>query len=237
MFLQNITMPEFSRALIKTQSAILPVGVLEQHGPHLPLGLDAMHATMLARRTAELHPCLVAPPLNYGLCRSTSQHPGTVGISANTLKMNIHDISLGFYGQGIKTLTILTGHAGGTHQAALLDSAEEVLKETNLEIAVICVLDLFDQATEFLECKGDSHAGEVETSLAMHLWPELVKGSAKEEYPTYPRFILVRDKVGHWPGGVWGDPTKASREKGEKIFELEAENLVKVIKDLEKRAA
>ena len=92
-----------------------------------------------------------------------------------------------------------------------------------------------DEAKEYLECPGDSHAGEVETSLAMHLWPDLVKGTAPEEYPTIPRFVLVRDKVAHWPGGVWGDPGKASAEKGARILAAEAKALAGVMDDLKSR--
>jgi creatinine amidohydrolase len=73
----------------------------------------------------------------------------------------------------------------------------------------------------------------VETSLALFLWPEMVNGTAPEEYPTFPRFRLVRNKRDHWPGGVWGDPSKASAEKGRRIMEVEARALVEVLKDLE----
>ncbi len=86
MDLLRLTMPEFAGLEEKSRGAILPVGAVEQHGPHLPLGFDAMHAHALALAAAELHPCLVAPPLYYGLCRSTSQHPGTVGIPAAALQ-------------------------------------------------------------------------------------------------------------------------------------------------------
>ena len=236
MLLSQMTMPEFAAAREKTSSVILPIGVLEQHGPHLPLGLDAMHALALAQATAERKKCLSAPPVWYGLCRSTSQHPGTVGISADTLKGLIYDIGRGFFAQGVRCLCLLTGHAGGTHQAMLLDAAERLLKDTQLELAVVCVLDLLAEAKDFLECPGDSHAGEVETSLALHLWPELVKGSAPEEYPGFPPFVLVRDKKSHWPGGVWGDPGKASAEKGKRILEVEIKALIKVLDDLEARS-
>lgn len=236
MLLSEMTMPEFAAARKDTGSVILPIGVLEQHGPHLPLGLDAMHALALAQETAKRKKCLVAPPVYYGLCRSTSQHPGTVGITSDTLKSLIYDIGLGFFEQGARCLCLLTGHAGGTHQAMLLDAAEKLLKDTKLELAVVCVLDLLQEARELIECEGDSHAGEVETSLALYLWPHLVKGTAPEEYPSFPPFVLVRDKKGHWPGGVWGDPGKASPEKGQQLLEVEIKALIKVLDDLEARA-
>ena len=235
MQLLETTMPEFAAKTAEVPIAILPVGALEQHGPHLPLGLDAMHAWELAQKTAELQACWVAPPLFYGMCRSTGLHPGTVGISGNTLRSLIHDIGYGLFRQGIQALCLLTGHAGGTHQAALLEAGEQLLEDTGLEIAVVCVLDLLDQAQAGLECAEDSHAGELETSLALHLWPELVRGRAREEYPSFPKFILVRDKRGHWPGGVWGDPGKAGAEKGRRILEAEARALAEVLVELKTR--
>ena len=236
MLLHHLTMNEFAAQRRELASAILPVGALEEHGPHLPLGLDAMHALALAQATAQLKPCWVAPPLFYGLCRSSSQHPGTVGISGDTLRALLHDIGRDLWRQGVHHLCLLTGHAGGTHQACLVEAGEKLLQTTDLEVAVVCVLDLLAGARDFLECPGDSHAGEVETSLALHLWPELVKGAAAEAYPTFPRFILVRDKLSHWPTGVWGDPGKASADKGRRILAAEARALAQVLSDLEARA-
>lgn len=230
-----MTMTEFAARRAETSTAILPVGACEEHGPHLPLGLDAMHSLALAQETARLKPCLVAPPVFYGLCRSSAQHPGTVGVSGDVLRALLHDIGRDLWRQGIHRLCLLTGHAGGTHQACLVEAGEKLLQTTGLEVAVVCVLDLLDQARGFLECPGDSHAGEMETSLALYLWPELVKGQAQEAYPTFPRFVLVRDKLSHWPTGVWGDPGKASAEKGRRILEVEAQALARVLEDLEAR--
>ncbi len=236
MLIHEMTMTDFASRRREVATAILPVGSLEEHGPHLPLGLDAMHALALAEATAGLRPCLVAPPLYYGMCRSSAQHAGTVGITGDTLRASIQDIGLGLWRQEIHCLCLLTGHAGGTHQAALVEAGERLLETTGLKLASVCVLDLLAQAAELLECPGDSHAGEVETSLALHLWPGLVKGTAPEAYPTFPRFLLVRDKLSHWPSGVWGDPGKASAEKGRRILEVEARALAQVLDALEAQA-
>ncbi len=74
-------MPLFEARRGETRTVIIPVGSLEEHGPHLPLGTDAFHALELARRVARICPVLIAPPLFYGICRSTREHPGTVSIS------------------------------------------------------------------------------------------------------------------------------------------------------------
>ncbi len=237
MDLRHLTMEAFARQRREIISAVLPIGVLEEHGPHLPLGLDAMHAHAVALAASRRHPCFVAPVVNYGICRSTAGHPGTVGISGDTLRALLFDIGKGLYEQGIGCLCLLTGHAGGTHGMALVEVGERLMIVTGLQVATACVLDLLDEAAPLLECEGDSHAGEVETSLVMHLWPELLQGSAPEEYPSFPRFRLVRDKRAHWPGGVWGDPGKASAAKGEAIIAAEAKALAGLLGELEEAHA
>jgi creatinine amidohydrolase len=65
--------------------------------------------------------------------------------------------------------------------------------------------------------------------MMLYLSPELVKGRAKEEYPRIPKPFIVRDKVRYWPGGVWGNPQKASAEKGKKAIELMADKIAEII--------
>ncbi len=87
-------MPEFEAAREQSKTVILPVGLVEEHGPHLPLGTDAFHAIEVARRVAAQRPVLVAPPVYYGLCRSTREHPGTVSLSGDTLRALLKDLGL-----------------------------------------------------------------------------------------------------------------------------------------------
>ena len=86
-----------------------------------------------------------------------------------------------------------------------------------------------------VETKGDAHAGEVETSVMMALRPTWIRGSSPEEYPSFPKAILVRNKRKFWPGGVWGDPAKASLEKGAALLEAVTGALVQLIQTLETR--
>lgn len=85
---------------------------------------------------------------------------------------------------------------------------------------MLTVLDLGTEAwQDILETPGDSHAGEVETSVMLHLHPQWLQGTAPEEYPSFPKHILVRNKRAFWPGGVWGNPATASSEKGRLLLE------------------
>jgi creatinine amidohydrolase len=235
---EDLTMPEFEAAREKSRTVILPVGSLEEHGPHLPLGTDAFHALEVARRVAKEHPVVVAPLLFYGVCRSTREHPGTVSLSGDTLRALVLDLGREFRRQGFRNLVILSGHAGGTHMAALLEAGETLLAELpEIRVAVVNVLDLLrevlQETPQLVRTKGDAHAGEVETALMLATYPRLVKGTAPAEWPTFPKYILVRDKRRFWPGGVWGDPSPATATQGEEILQAEVRRLTQVIASLE----
>lgn len=236
MLLEEMTMPQVEAALSAgCRSVYIPFGALEEHGPHLPLSTDTIQAYQVGKRASELIPLFVAPPIPYGNCRSTNCHPGTVSISTTTLRCLLKDLVRSFYRQGMRNMIVLTGHAGGAHRLALQDAGEELLNELpELQIAVVTEYELAkDEGRAIIETPGDAHAGEIETSRIMHSHPHLVQGTAPEEYPTFPVGILVRDKRRYWPGGVWGDPSKASVEKGAKIEELVVRKIVGLVKMLE----
>jgi creatinine amidohydrolase len=236
---EELNMQEFEDFRRRTRTVVLPVGSLEEHGPHLPLGTDAFHALELARRLAKEHGVLVAPPIFYGVCRSTREHPGTVSISGDTLRGLVKDLGREFLRQGFGQLVIISGHAGGTHMAALLEAGETLLEELpEARVAVVNILDLLREILaenpQLVRTKGDAHAGEVETALMLAAYPQLVKGTAPAEWPSFPKYILVRDKRRFWPGGVWGDPAPATAAQGEAILQAEVRRLAQVIAVLEK---
>ena len=236
MILENITMPQFTEGLEQTRSVIIPFGSVEEHGAHLPLGTDTIHVYELAKLTSELCKVFVAPPVWYGLCRSTSQHPGTLTISGSTVESIAVEIGTSLYSHGLRNFVLISGHAGGTHMASLINAGEKMLETLpECKVAVLSVLDLSAELMgSIIETPGDSHAGEVETSLMQHLRPDDVKGTSPEEYPRFPGKILARNKLKAWPGGVWGNPAAASAEKGKTIMEREAELLCRLITSLEK---
>ncbi|OEU51998.1 MAG: creatinine amidohydrolase [Desulfuromonadales bacterium C00003096] len=235
MIIEELTMPEFIRGLEKTRTVLVPFGATEEHGPHLPLSTDTLHAVEVGRKLAERRPVFIAPPVPYGVCRSTSQHPGTLSLTTGTLRALAIDIVSALYRQGLRNVILLTGHAGGTHTAILIDAGEALLEQfADLKIAVLTEFMLAaKEGRGLIETADDSHAGEIETSRILHSHPQLVKGSAEREYPTFPVGILVRDKRRFWPGGVWGDPTLATTDKGRRIEELVVEALDRFVTKLE----
>lgn len=231
-----MTMPEFEAGLVRTRTVLIPFGSVEEHGPHLPLSTDTLEAYEVCKKAALQRALFVAPPVHYGNCRSTACHPGTVSISTGTLKALFIDIVTSLRSHGMQNFVALTGHAGGAHRMALQDAGEELIARfDDIHIAVVSEFDLAkEQGRGLIETAGDAHAGEIETSRILHSHPHLVKGSAPCEYPSFPTGILVRDKRRFWPGGVWGDPGKASADKGARLEGLVVAALLALLQDLER---
>jgi creatinine amidohydrolase len=235
VIIENLTMDEFAAGLARTRTVLIPFGATEEHGPHLPLSTDTLHAVEVGRKLAERRPIFIAPPIPYGVCRSTGDHPGTLSIRTATLRALAIDIVETLYRQGLRHFILITGHAGGTHLSTLIDAGEEMLqRHADLHIAVLTEYMLAArEGRGIIETEGDSHAGEIETSRMLHSHPQLVKGTAEREFPTFPTGILVRDKRRYWPNGVWGDPGKASAEKGAKLEKLVVDALERLVEELE----
>ena len=236
MILENITMEDFKRHLKKTKTVIFPFGTVEEHGRHLPLNTDTLIVYEILKRLIKKRKVVLAPPVYYGVCTSTNQHPGTISISAETLRRLTLDLVKNAYNKGLRNFILISGHGGGLHMYAIKEVAEILIEELKgAKIAVISPYDILrKELSELAETPNDSHAGEIETSLVLALAPELVKGRSKEEYPKMPKPFVVRNKLRYWRGGVWGNPGKASREKGEKAIRLIINKVVEVIEMIEK---
>jgi creatinine amidohydrolase len=237
MLLEHMTMKDFQRLLKKSKTIIFPFGTVEEHGNHLPLNTDTLIAYELLKQVIRKRQVFVAPPLYYGVCTTTRQHPGTISITPETLRRITHDLIMDAYRKGLRNIILVSGHGGGLHMSAMKEVAEDIIEKLNgVRIAVVSPYDmLFKELAEIADTPNDSHAGELETSLVLSLSPELVKGRSKEEYPRLPKPLIVKDKVKYWRGGVWGNPNRASEKKGKKASALIVDKIVDVIDMVENK--
>lgn len=235
MLIEEMTMDEFAAGLQLTRTVLIPFGATEQHGSHLPLNTDTLEAYEVGRKLAQRRNIFIAPAIPYGVCRSTANHPGTITLTTATLRALAVDLVTSLYRQGLRNFILITGHAGGTHTSTLIDAGEELLQcFEDIRVAVLTEYMLAArEGRGIIETQDDSHAGEIETSRILHSHPHLVKGVGVREYPTFPVGILVRDKQACWPGGVWGDPTKATAEKGARLEEAVVAALDRLVTELE----
>jgi len=236
IILENITMKEFKKYLKQTKTIVFPFGTIEEHGSHLPLNTDSLIIQEVLKLVVKKKEFFLAPIVHYGVCTTTREHPGTISITPETLRQLSSDLVIEAYEKNLRNFLLISGHGGSLHMSALKESAEKLVKKLkDIRIAVFSPYDvLWKELSEIAETPNDFHAGEMETSIMLYLAPELVKGRSPEEYPKIPKPFVVRDKMRYWPGGVWGDPQKASAEKGRKAIELMVDKIAEIIEQIEK---
>jgi creatinine amidohydrolase len=237
MILEHMTMTEFKKLLRKTKTIIFPFGTVEEHGRHLPLNTDTLIVYELLKRVLKKRTVFLAPPVYYGVCTTTKQYPGTIGITPETLRRLAQDLVVDAYHKGLRNIILISGHGGGLHMSALKEIAEILIEELEgMRIAVVSPYDILSkELSEVADTPFDSHAGELETSLVLYLSQKHVKGRSREEYPKIPKPLIVKDKLKYWPGGVWGNPELATRKKGEKAAKLIVDKVIEVIDLIEKK--
>ena len=229
--LEEMSWPEIEAGLGQTRTVILPVGATEEHGPHLPTITDTIQAMEVARAVAAKKDIFLAPPLHYGVCRSTRGFPGTITVGHDALRAFAKDLLVSFADSGFAKVMILTGHAGGQHMAALEEACQMAVEERDFRVSLVSLFDLID--FKAVETPHDGHAGEVETSLMMVIRPDLVKGKPALHFPVRPRFLIQKD-VRHLMGnGVMGNPQPASPEKGKAFFEMAVKGVMDALEELE----
>lgn len=236
MYLDELTMSEFKEKVNESTVVILPIGAVEEHGAHLPLCTDSLQPEYVAKKVAEKTGALIAPPIRYGFCSSTRNFPGTITISFDTLRSLIYDLLSEFIRNGIKNMVVLSGHAGRVHMAALKLAAERVVNENE---ANIMVLSDYDIAYDLLDKdetipSDDGHSGLIETSRIMAIRKDLVKEKGIPGKDRPPKFMVVKDPEKYFPSGVMGDPTNASKEKGDEINQIIIDELVRLVEGMQK---
>ncbi len=213
----------------------LPCGALEQHGPHLPLGVDAMLASDIACRVASDVGGLVAPPLNYGYksqarCGGGQTFPGTTSLDGAHLISTVRDIIREFARHGIERLVLVDGHY--ENQWFLTEAIETALRELGPDHALkivrseyweFCPPAVLDEVFENgFPGFALEHAALIETSMMLALRPDLVD---MEKLPDDgPAVFPVHDcypQTGHGvpPSGVLASASGASAERGYKIVD------------------
>jgi creatinine amidohydrolase len=230
----EISWPEFEAFAKATDFAILPVGAIEQHGPHLPMGTDVIIGEYLAERLANATGALLLHSLAYTPSFSCRYYPGTVRVSDDTFATEIVEITESLYQHGIKTIYVYLAHLGA---AAACKSAERKLLLTSKARIVNLLLPGYQEALEKY-CRSKRwhpvyvHAEEYETSALLAIRPDLVDMSkAVVEYPEIdPLLGSISIPWNEFStSGVIGDATVATAETGQAILDHIYEKSLEVI--------
>jgi creatinine amidohydrolase len=214
-----------------TDLAILPVGSIEQHGHHLPVITDWAIADAVGRGIAEKSGGFFIPALPISTNKEQRGKRGSVGMHSDTFYRMITDICIDLKNQGFKRIGIVQGHGG-------IFVMNPVVRELNadhnpdlfvakLDISEICWPQY--KSLGIVDSDNGLHAEEIETSLMLHLYPELVHmDKAVDFIPDVPRSYLNYGGILRYsPDGVWGMATKASAEKGKKLLEFSIDEITK----------
>ncbi len=238
--LSTMTWPDVERAVAEGRtSAVIAVGAIEQHGPHLPLATDALIATETSRRVAERMPhLLLGPTLPLGVSTHHASFPGTLSITERTFQEQVRACVESLGAHGIRRVFVLSGHGGNFAPLARLSAevggrigATEFVPFSDLE-AFLDVFALVSALDGIPPEASGAHAGEWETSIMLALHPELVRMEAAE-----PGFVepfdaaaaerLFRDGTASLAAnGVLGDPTSATAARGERHLSAWVDTLV-----------
>jgi creatinine amidohydrolase len=213
--------------------AFLPVGSLEQHGPHLPLGTDGIIAEALAGRLADIFaPAYLLPLLPFSSSFEHAGFPGSVSLKVTTIASVISDVVESLAFSGIGKLVIVSCHMGN-------HLLRNVVQELNYPRPRVLLLPSRHHWEGAYRAAGlssspsrDMHAGEGETSIIMHLFPEAVRYREMKDVDRPERQLLeALGMKAYTETGVIGFPSKASAEKGAMLLNALAEETAKTVKE------
>lgn len=212
--------------------AILPIGATEWNGEHLPVGSMNLILDALSRRVAEslTATSYLLPTFPLGSSEHLVGHPGTVSLEYQTLYQVVYDIVESLLEQGIRRVAIINGLGGASETTVrprenyIVKTAARQLNYDYVDLDAIWVQPFTVAKDELLEIMGsareDVHAGELATSLMLHLDPEAVKGVSADFVPSVGKECM--DFVGFerlTPSGVWGRPSLATADKGKRALD------------------
>lgn len=222
--LQWMTQDVAERAMQAASLAVLPIGAIEAHGDHLPLGTDNVLAERLARRyiAALPVPAVMLPVLPFGPMWSTAHFPGSLPIGRGVLVQILVDLSTALARQGVRHVAVVNGHYGNREAIA---EAARLLQDAGSRLLGFTYPGADADIARLRETNparaGLMHACEIETSFMLALAPEhVVMEAASANYPRFPETFDVLpqrwDTFSESP--VLGDPRAARADKGEAIL-------------------
>jgi len=257
IYLSKMTWPEVEERLKESNIAIVMVAATEEHGTHLPLETDNVIVCEITRRAAEkvadeVKP-VIAPLIPYGVSGGVMSWPGTITLREETLRALLKDVCKSLIHHGFKKIVIMDAHGG--NYRAVDSTAGEIAEETG---ALVAVVRWWDFGTDVIKKVTDAphmiyHADEAETSIVWACGARVLMDKAKKvgfgkspyKYAKYD-FERAYDILGPYivstapifrkktETGATGDPTKATREKGEKIVNVMVNGLAEFLREFHK---
>src|SRR5665647_1820733 len=241
----ELTAPDFVKAVEQSSGVcLLPIGILEKHGPHLPLGTDIFECRKVALTAAEKEYCVVFPTYFAGQINEARHQPGTIAYSPDLIWKMLQETCDELSRNGMKKIIIVNGHGGNNDflryfcMSQLHTPKDYVLIYFQPSINE----DVAKKVKALRETSTGGHADEMETSMMRYIRPDLVKieragdqsGKNQERLAELPNQYTGIWWYANYPNHYAGDATKSSVELGKLLAESKADQLVQLIKEVKK---
>jgi creatinine amidohydrolase len=219
LHLEHLVPDDVGRILARESRLLVPVSTCEQHGPHLPLGCDGFIVERLADDLSAAFGILVAPTVAYGVnTRSRRPFPGNASVRRKTLHRWMNDLLGSWEEGGVESFVILTAHGHDPHQEALTTLRPRRARVFTVDAFALDFTGYLDDPS------APAHGGELDTSLMLHLAPQLVRMELAQDFEL-PKKMRERHRLGAGSlptrsPGSFGRPTIASPEKGALVYKM-----------------
>jgi creatinine amidohydrolase len=236
---ENLTSLDFEKEAKNCNGVgILPIGVLEAHASHLPLGSDMLAAHAIATAAAKEEPAIVFPAYPFGINAESAHLPGSLVLQLDLLFTLLENICDEMARNGLNKIILYSEHGGNRYY--LPQFVQMLPAKRKNYLVYYADLPFYPNAEEILDTDEYGHAGEAETSLMLHLAPQTVK---MEQLPSQPFTNLKRNeklrKAGAYSQMDWfsqyphlyvGDAHTATAAKGKLLFDYSVTALIKLIR-------
>jgi creatinine amidohydrolase len=242
---EELTAPDFVKGVEKAgRTCIIPFGILEKHGPQLPLGTDLLDSRQIALRAAQQEYVLVFPEYYFGQIYEARHQPGTIAYSPNTIWTLLQETCDELSRNGIKKILIVNGHGGNNNFLNYFCQAQLAASK---DYAVMVFTPPRDPESEtkirqMRKTTMEMHAGEGETSTIMAHRPDLAHADRAKQQSGEDQGRLKGIEgvyTGIWwyarfPNHYAGDGTPATKELGEAMIQAQVTQLVKVLQQIKR---
>lgn len=214
--------------------AVLPIGSFEQHGDHLPLITDTIVACVTAEQIATTYGLFLLPPVTMSCSHEHEGLPATISVSAQTLIGTIADIRDSLSRSGIDQLVLVNGHGGNYVLSNIVQEANVTKRHMALFPGRSDFVASRERAGMTTTVTEDMHAGEWETSILLHAYPDLVRPTYVQndhDAPERPH-LLIQGIRGYTSSGIIGRPSAATAEKGKAALDSLTETFAETLRTL-----
>ncbi len=227
--LDELSWIDVAAHLARDPRLLIPVGALEQHGAHLPLGSNVLIGRRFCLDLSSEFGVLRAPTFHFGVNVKTERaYAGTASLGPKTLHRALNELLEAWEGHGVTEFILVTAHRHDPHLEALASLVTRGARVRVIDVWDVPIHDLLEGQ------EGAEHAGEAETSLMLHLYPDLVRMDRARDFKLSPdefRRYMRGGMPSPPPGGSGcvGRPTLATAEKGERLYQRILEGIRRAV--------